>query len=145
MNDSLFKAIMFANELKNITLLMVFYFIIIVISIILHLTTNGIESGISFFGDKKRSEFFSILFILIKRLMMIALFVISSLLLFPGTMLIFSNKFNIFSIISILMSIFTFIFYIVSVFISYKESEKIVSILLIISSVLFLVGNSNLF
>ncbi len=141
---ALLKTITFSAELKNITGLMIFYFVMIGISFTVNVSIDGIEKRITLINSERKREFIFIIYSFFRRITFIALFIPALIMLRPVTVLLFQNKFNLLILISLFITIFTFILRAVLDFISFVEGRKVVSILLIISALFFIIGNLNI-
>lgn len=143
-NLNLLKAITFSAELKAITGLMIFYFIMVGVALLVNLSIKGIEKHISMIDCERKREFVSIIYHFLRRLIFIGMFIPALIMLCPGTVLLFKNKFSLLILVSLFITIFSFILRAVLDAISFEEGRKVVSILLIISALFFIVGNLNI-
>ena len=141
MNDTLFRAIMLASELNSVAGLMVFYFVMIIITFMVNISIIAIKRNISYINSDRTKELINLTYFFIRKFVFAGLLIASVLLLLPGVVLLFKNRFNLMVMASLFISILTFIFSLISDAIDYEEANRIISVLLMVSTLLFLIGS----
>ncbi|MFW5799224.1 MAG: hypothetical protein ACOCV8_00290 [Spirochaetota bacterium] len=138
--ESILKAILYSGEISHIKGLMLFYFFMLLLSIVINLRYEKIEHSINYINSQLNQELLHIIHICIHKLVYIILLIPTIFLLLPANLLLPKYKLNFIYTASIIISIFSIIVELIPDILPKKIQRTILTILLIISAILFIIG-----